>query len=243
MKIICSVLVSALLLSPSMVQAEPWSWLDKPDKQEWSEITINGYERQVVFSIPDKAKWGSTVIRVPVLERGHKDQVVDVPVSATAKFSHRVIGFDWERRWGGFFKKDVTDYSLRVIVITGESEANLLEQDLAERMERIRQSYKKIYDESPGVSEGEKFFFESYLIEPYESSQGYEWTRENNPTIVKESIDYRLPISENRELLFWFYYRMEVKGPKKSPEWLERRKALSRKILDTVRIIPDPYTE
>ncbi len=223
-------------------QAEPWSWLDNPEKQKWSEITINGYERQIVFSIPEKAYRGASVIRVPALEKGLNDQVINVPASALNKVSHRVIGFDWERRWGGFFKKDVTDYSLSVHV-RHVDDAQLLNLSVAERIERIRDQYKQFYAEHDSVPAAKEYFFEQFKVEPYVSSQGFEWVWENKPNIVKESINFLLPISDDRELLFWFYYRMEVKGPKKSPEWLERRKALSRKILDTVRIIPDPYKD
>ncbi len=234
--------VFCMLLIPDIATADPWSWLDKPEKQEWSQVEINGYDRRIVFAIPDRAKSGARVIRVPKLEQNQKNQIIDVALSSLNKESNLIIGFDWERRWGGFFKRDVTDYSLRVYVTLTDESYKLLDKSVHQRMEAVREYFMARFS-TPVTIGNRDFFFEKFKIEPYHSSQPYVWTKENAPTVVKEHEDFRLPISDNRELIFSFYYRMEVKGPKKSQEWLERRKALSRKILDTVRIIPDPYTE
>ena len=75
---------------------------------------------------------------------------------------------------------------------------------------------------------------ERLIVEDYQSKQGYIWVVENKPTVKSFHEQFKLPISDHRQLVVWFWYNEDwVEG---HPGWLERRKALSRRILDSVRL-------
>ena len=232
-----------LALMPAPLRADPWSWLDDPERQYWSQITFHGYGPEIRFSIPDNAKRSGThPVRVPRLEKGQRDQEFTVPPDYFDHVGKMVIGFDWERYWGGFFKKSLVDYSLRVRVNYIGQDAHLLAMDTQGRIDRVYQHFEGLY--APIKNQRAKdFFFNRFHIEPYQSQQGYVWTVENSPTVVQQQEYFRLPITDQHEMVFWFYYRWEDGGGRGDPAWLERRKALSRQILDSVRISPDPYAD
>jgi hypothetical protein len=71
-------------------------------------------------------------------------------------------------------------------------------------------------------------------IVEYESNQGIHWLLENLPTVMQHHEVFSVPISDEHELIVWFWYNED--WVKDHPEWYERRKALSRRILDSVRL-------
>ena len=235
-------LLGLILLAPPLA-ADPWSWLDKPERQYWSQITFRGYGPVISFAIPDNAKrWGAHTIRGPRLEKGQRDQDITVPPEYLYHIGRPVIGFDWEYYWGGFLKESLVDYTFRVRVHHVGIGANLLGMDAQARMDRVYRYFEKLYGPDKN-DRATRFFFDRFHIEPYQSQQGYLWTVENKPSVVQQQEYFRLPITDEHEMIFWFYYRWEVAGGRGDPAWLERRKALSRQILDTVRISPDPYAD
>jgi hypothetical protein len=218
--------------------AGPWSWLDKPEEQRWGQVTINGYGRTIEFSVPDKAgKGGNHLIRMPALKKGDRDQIINVSSEFEKNPGKRVAAFEWERYWGGFFKKDVADFTFNVFISYLGEDTNLLNLNVEGRIKRVEDYFHGRFSSE----RNHDWFFERFRIEPYESAQNYVWTLENSPTVVKEQDFFRLPLTQDHELVFWFYYRWEVQGGKGDPAWLERRRELSRKILDTVRITPNPF--
>jgi hypothetical protein len=225
-------------LFASSIMAGPWSWLDDTEQQYWSNITISGYGRMIEFSIPDRAKKrGSHVIRMPALNKGEKDQHIEVSPDYLLHPGNRIAAYVWERYWGGFFKEDVTDYTFDVYVGYVGEDVDLLDLNVDDRIQRIKDYYHGRFNSE----RNHDWFFDRFRIDPYKSAQSYFWTQENSPTVLKEHETFRLPISQHHELLFTFYYRQELQGGKGDPAWLERRRHLSRKILDTVRITPNPF--
>jgi len=226
------------------LKADEWSWLDQPDKRIWSQIELNGYGWNLSFAIPDKKGfWPEQTIRYPRHKKRREVQIIDIPLEQFYSPGQSAIKFDWERRWGGFGKETWTDFFLDVRVLYKGKEYRLLNQTLEQRMQRVVDYYSSYYSDDSDSIERKTAFFEDFVIQPYESSQSYVWTLENDPDGWKIQETYRLPVSQDHEVSFWFYYRWEMGGGKDDPEWLARRKELSRKILDTVKITPDPYIE
>ena len=245
MKRVAAVLVATQLTSCAAMTADPWSWMDNPSEQSWDKVTIIGYGREIQFRIPDRLHRGGThVIRGPQLQDGARDQVIEIPPEAQFAPALEIVQFNWERYWGGFVYSDKTYYKFRVYVNYYDDKPKLLKRDVNSRIDRIQDEFDRSQGgpyESNVQAKLAEFFYDRIYLEPYQSAQPYVWTLENQPLLLREHEYFRLPISDNHELIFWFWYHWVDEGGKTDPDWLEQRRALSRKILDTVTISPDPW--
>lgn len=244
MKTRLPMLLGLLVTSCAVLQSTPWDWLDDPEQQAWRGIEIEGYERTIGFSVPDKAgKGGQHVIRWPEPEDGLAEQAIGVGHDPENRAWHQLIKFSWEWFWGGPLKEDEIFYTLTVAVQHRDQLDGLLDLTIGERIQKEIDFQNAMYDEVEKHGQpllGREWFFERYEIEPFRSKQNYQWFKENIPQLVKEHERFVLPISDRHELVFWFWYHWQEDGGKTDPAWLERRKRLSRQILDTVEITPDP---
>lgn len=232
-------LLGALLfLAGCKTIQQPWAWVDEPENQVWMPVTIELLGRTVTFSVPDSdSRMGTNTITALGEGVEEREGRIWVPNSSASAPVSGLAGFFWERYWGGYFRPDVDNYYLVVRVWHHDRAPSLFDLTPAQRKERLVQDHNDGFDDSE-YGQWSKSVFN---VELHESSQGYIWTNESSPARVKYSEEFKIPITVRHELEFDFYYRMDDdEGKSNTKDWYERRKALSRKILDTVRITPEP---
>lgn len=232
-----ALLISFAFIGCKSIQ-EPWAWMDEPNDQTWIDMQIEVFGRTVYFSVPDSSNGvGTSAIRTMRFEESRTDNHITVPIEYWSARATRITGFDWERYWGGYFSEDQRNYALSLSVEFAGDDVELLDETIVERQERRKQDYLSLFkDSDPEYAQWKRDMFK---IGRYKSSQGYVWTVENWPPRVLSFETFVIPISDRHEITFDFYYRMENGEPQNSEAWYERRKAISRKILDTVRIEPE----
>ena len=138
------------------------------------------------------------------------------------------IKFPYEWQWGGPIHKDNGLY-LFELGFKYKKGSKLLTKSYENRIRRVKNRYKN-FEEGPWRDR----VLDRSIATGYQSRQGYQWVLENLPTVMQYHEVFSLPISDERELIVWFWYNED--WVKDHPEWYERRKALSRRILDTVRL-------
>jgi len=153
---------------------------------------------------------------------------------------HRIIYFEWEWYWGGFYRRGEEDFSLDVWIDRSDDISNFLDLSVEERIESRILFHQARYED--GLPDRQReFFFEQYWIEPFSSDTGLIWTVENQPQTTSDSQTYRIPVSNSHELKFMFFVRKNRQSGPADPEWMELRWEVARKIMDTVQIEPKPY--
>jgi hypothetical protein len=105
----------------------------------------------------------------------------------------------------------------------------LFAENVQERIRTVKKHYED-FDEG----QWRDYVLENLFAEEYQSRQGYQWVVQNLPTVMRYHEVFKLPVSEEHQLVVWFWYNEN--WVKDHPDWFERRKALSRRILDTVRL-------
>jgi len=243
MRIFIAMLLPLCLGACAAVTENPWAWLDDPEQQQWKTVIVNGHGREIRFSVPDRLEPGGEHIRPwPVQDGNQRDFVIDLPLESLTVRTQAVVEFVWEWYWGGFYKEGNFDFSLEIWISRNQGNVELFELSAERRLQSRIEYYQGTYS-GPEHTRMRAYFFDHYWVIPFSTSQSLTWIVENQPQITADHQFFRLPISDHHELVFSFFVRKERFGGAEDPEWMERRWQLARKIVDTVRIIPNPYQD
>jgi hypothetical protein len=217
----------------------PWDWLDDPSQQAWKEVVINGFGREIRFSVPDRLKKGGQhLISWPRWEKGQDAMFINLDYESLTEPFLRPLAISWDWYWGGFYKDEITDFNLSVEIKYFEKEQNLLDLTLNERVERQWQGYKNFYKDSPVFKE---FFFEYYWVKTYVNQHSIEFIVENQPQTLADNRDYLVPISDHHQLEFSFFVRDKRWAKMEDTSWNKSRWDIVDKIMETVQITPSPH--
>jgi len=214
MKMIVAIFFIFCISSCTVVDSSNFEYLDDDDL-ELRPLLVIGVERDIKISLPK-----SLAIELP-------ETLFLKPESLELPYL-KVLGFPYEWLWGGPINKDEGLYLFDLAIDYKES-GNLLSLDVDTRIQNIRGFYEE-FDEG----HWRDYVLNKLVVEKYQSENGYEWVMDNHPTVMRFHEYFTLPISDERELVVWFWYNED--WVKDHPEWFERRKALSRRILDSVKI-------
>jgi hypothetical protein len=178
-------------------------------------MQIVGVDKDIEISLPR-----SLAIQIP--------KTLEIQPESLTLTYQKALDFPYEWLWGGPIHKDKGLY-LFELGFTYKPGKKLLSEDVQSRIQRF-ENYYKDWDEGSWKS----YVLKHLNVEEYQSQQGYLWVMKNLPTVKPHHEVFYLPISEDRELIVLFWYNED--WAKDNPEWYERRKALSRRILDTVKL-------
>jgi len=203
------VLGSCMVVDPSHFR-----YLDE-DSLEFNPVLIKGAERDVEISLPKSL---ATQI----------SNTLSVDLRSQERPYTKVLDFPYEWLWGGPINKDV---GLYLFELGFEQRVGQSLQSIS--ADELIQVHRKRYED---FDEGtwREIVLERLKIVEYQSNNGNQWLLENMPTVKPYHEVFSIPVSEERELVVWFWYNED--WAKDNPEWYERRKALSRRILDTVKL-------
>jgi len=208
------IIFSLVLGGCTVVDSSNFRYLDE-DNLELRPLQIIGAEQDVEISLPR-----SLSTEVP-------DSLVMKPESLEQPYA-KLLDFPYEWLWGGPAHKDEGLYLIEM-AFHYQKKGEFLSGDVDTRVIAIRKRYE-------GFDEGRwrDYVLETLVVKAYQSKQGYWWVVENKPTVKRHHEQFTLPIAEDRQLIVWFWYNED--WVKDHPEWFEKRKALSRRILDTVKL-------
>lgn len=203
-----------MLTNCAVVDLSDFRYLND-DNLDFHRLLIIGAEQDVEISLP-----GSLAVEMPDTVFV-KHQGLELPYV-------KVLDIPYEWLWGGPIHKDKGLYVLE-LGFTNDTNRKLLSESVEDRI----QSFKAHYE---GFEEGpwRAYVLENFVAKGYRSSQGGQWVMKNLPTVMPYHEIFHLPISDQRQLIVWFWYNED--WVKDHPEWYERRKALSRRILDSVKL-------
>ncbi|MEE4217034.1 MAG: hypothetical protein V2I48_05445 [Xanthomonadales bacterium] len=225
----------------SVMKATPWDWLDHPAQQRWVEITVDGYDREICFSVPDRLKGGGQHTQSrPSLTNDETSQTINIPFEALHELTEIAL-FNWDSWWGGFLKESGVDFWMVVRVKYYPDEADLTKLSVEQRKNK-RLAYWSEFYSNPLIksNHGREYFFNNYQVEAHRSENSLVWVSENHPTVQSEYITYMVPISKKHEVHFGFFVNEKRYNWQDDPEWNQRRWDMVHKILDTVSISPMP---
>lgn len=137
------------------------------------------------------------------------------------------IPFEWQ--WSGSNDPDDRLY-LFELAFSFTAGRRLLSESVAARVEQEKNPYAG-FEADPWHD----YVLKKTQVSAYQSAQGYQWVMKKLPLAEREHESFSLPISDQHQLLVWFWYNTEWLDA--HPGWFERRQALSRRILDSVRLI------
>ena len=245
MKNYLGVLLLLGLTSCAAMTADPWGWLDDPQQQYWSEVTINGHGREIHFAIPDRLKSGGQHVLIwPEIDKKKREIVVNMDFDALNQPVTRLADITWDQYWGGFYKKGNHDFSLNVWFKYRSEESNLLDLSMSQRVQRQLDLWKERQSGTdPHSAEQRERFFSKYWVKPFRNDRELNWVVENQPQITADHEIYRIPISDHHELEFSFFVREQRWEFKDDPEWRQSRWDLVKKIMNTVSIEPSPFPD
>jgi hypothetical protein len=204
-----SILGSCMVVDPSHFR-----YLDE-DSLEFNRVLITGAERDVEISLPRS------------LAMEFSEALIVDPESLQRSYTS-VLKFPYEWLWGGPIHKDRGLY-LFELGFKYDGERNLLSESVSSRIQTMITYYEEFEEGS-----WRDYVLDNLVVEEYSSQQGYRWVMKNLPTVMRFHEVFHLPISDEHQLVVWFWYNED--WVKDNPEWYERRKALSRRILDTVKL-------
>lgn len=211
--IICACLFLALN-NCVVVDSSDFEYLDD-ENLELHPVQILGAERDVEISLPK-----SLAIELP-------NSLFMKPEALILPYS-KALDFPYEWLWGGPTRKDKGLY-LFELGFERRLNRSLLNETIDSRIQLHRHRYEA-FDEGTWRD----IVLDRLSIVEYQSSQQYIWLLENMPTVLPHHEVFSIPVSDERELVVWFWYNEDWVTD--HPEWFERRKALSRRILDTVQL-------
>ena len=204
------VLAGCMVVDPSH-----FKYLDNEDL-EFQPLLIIGAEQDVEISLPT-----SLATTLP-------DTLFVKPDSLELAYI-KVLGFPYEWHWGGPIHEDKQLYFFELGFHRRVDQA-LMDLDFEERTRLHRQRYESFEN-----GKWRDIVLERLSIVEHRSSQGYTWLLENMPSVIPHHEVFSLPTSNEWELVIRFWYNED--WVKDHPEWFERRKLLSRRILDTVKLL------
>jgi len=208
------VFLIGLLCSCAVVDSSSFKYLDDDDL-ELHPLLIIGADQDVEISLPK-----SLAAKIP-------DTLFIKPEGLELKYAY-TLKFPYEWLWGGPIHKDKGLY-LFELGFAYEKGRNLLSEDVESRIQSVKSHYENFEE-----GRWRDIVLKRSIAEGFQSRQGYQWVMENLPTVIQHHEVYSLPISDEHEFVVWFWYNED--WAKDHPEWYERRKALSRRILDTVKL-------
>ena len=203
-----------------VVDSSDFRYLDD-ENLELNPMLITGPGRVIEISLPK-----SLATKLP-------DSVFMKPEGLELTYT-KAMDFPYEWSWGGPIHKDEGLY-LFELGFTYDKDRKLLFEDSESRIQYVKNHYEEFEEGS-----WRDYVLNKLSVEEYRSQQGYQWVVYNLPTVMQYHEVFQLPISNERQLVVWFWYNEDWVAD--HPEWFERRKALSRRILDTVKI-SDPNGE
>ena len=212
MKKIFLLFLLVLCSSCAVVDSSDFKYLDD-ENLELKPLHIFGAEQEVQISLPKSLSY-----RMP-------DSLFMKPEGLELVYT-RALQFAYEWLWGGPAHEDRGLYIFE-LSFAKHAGRKLLSETPEERIRVVKRIYEDMDD-----GKWRDYVLKKMIVEKYESKQGYEWVMDNHPTVMKYHEYFRIPISDERELAVWFWYNED--WVKDHPEWYERRKALSRRILDSV---------
>ena len=212
MKNMLVLILLVLCSSCAVVDSSDFKYLDD-ENLELKPLRIIGAEQDVEISLPKSLSY-----QLP-------DTLFVKPEGLELVYTRALI-FPYEWLWGGPAHKDEGLYLFEMSFSLHEGR-KLLSETPEERIRVVKRIYEDMDD-----GKWRDYVLKKMIVEKYESKQGYEWVMDNHPTVMKYHEYFRIPISDERELAVWFWYNED--WVKDHPEWYERRKALSRRILDSV---------
>lgn len=214
MKYTISILVGLILSSCAVVDSSDFQYLDN-ENLELHPLLIIGAERTVHISLPKSL---STKI---------EDKLVIDPERLQLAYT-KVLDFPYEWLWGGPAHKNKGLYLFELGFERRVGNV-LLSESLSNRIQIHRDKYEA-FDQGTW----RELVLERLRISEYQSENNDTWLLENMPTVTPYHEVFSIPVSDERELVVWFWYNED--WAKDHPDWFERRKALSRRILDTVKL-------
>jgi hypothetical protein len=185
------------------------------DNLEIHPRTIRGAEQKVEISLPK-----SMATEIPN-ELTVKPEELDLPY-------FKVLNFPYEWLWGGPAHKDRGLY-LFTMAFSRQNVEDFRSNAVDNRVRAIERYYENFEE-----GRWRDYVLDNLVVDTYRSKQGYWWVMENKPTVMQHHEKFTLPISDEHQLVVWFWYNED--WVKDNPEWYERRKALSRRILDSVKL-------
>jgi hypothetical protein len=208
------ILISLMLSSCAVVDSSDFKYLDD-EHLDLRPLLIIGAERTVEIALPKSL---STKIDETLFIQHER---LELPYI-------KVLDFPYEWLWGGPAHKDKGLYLFELGFERRIGRA-LLSQDTSGRIQIHRERYEN-FDEGTWRD----LVLERLRVVAYQSNNHNKWLLENMPTVTPYHEYFSIPVSDERELVIWFWYNED--WAKDHPEWFERRKALSRRILDTVKL-------
>jgi hypothetical protein len=197
-----------------VVDSSHFKYLDD-ETLELRPLQITGVEREIEIGLPR-----SLANELP-------DKILVKPSSLNLPYT-KILDFPYEWLWGGPAHKDEGLY-LFELAFYFDPDGRFFSGGTAGRAKAVENRYKNFEEGT-----WRDYVLEKLLVEEYRSTQGYRWIVENKPTVKQFHEQFTLPVSDKRLLIVWFWYNED--WVKDHPEWYERRKALSRRILDSVRL-------
>jgi len=214
MKTMALLCFSGLLAGCAVFDSADFKYLDN-ENQEMHTVLVTGAEQVVEISLPK-----SRTVRLP-------DTLFMKPSGLQLGYV-AAFSFPYEQLWSGPLRKNKMLYWFSMEFMSSEGR-HMLSEDVGTRMRVVTEFYEEF-----DASVWRDVVLERLVVEKYDSAQGYEWVMENAPTTRRHREHFTLPISDERELAIAFWYNDD--WAKDHTEWYERRKALSRRILDSVKL-------
>lgn len=212
MKNMLVLILLVLCSSCAVVDSSDFKYLDD-ENLELKPLLIIGAEQDVEISLPKSLSY-----QLP-------DSLFIKPEGLELVYT-RAIEIQYEWLWGGPAHEDKGLYVFE-LSFSKHAGRKLISETSEEKIRAVRRIY-----EDMDAGKWRDYVLKKMIVDNYESRQGFEWIMDNQPTVKKYHENFRLPISDERELIVWFWYNED--WVKDHPEWYERRKALSRRILDSV---------
>jgi hypothetical protein len=208
------ILISLMLGSCAVVDSSDFKYLDD-EHLDLHPLLIIGAERTVEISLPKSLS--TKIDDTLFIDR----EMLDLPYT-------KVLDFPYEWLWGGPAHKNKGLY-LFELGFERRIGSALLSESLSNRIQIHTDKYEA-FDEGTW----RELVLERLNINEYQSDNDNTWLLENMPTVTPYHEVFSTPVSDERELVIWFWCNED--WVKDHPEWFKRRKALSRRILDTVKL-------
>ena len=236
-------MATVMISACSTLTEDPWQWLEEPQEQTWNQVNIHAVGRDIQFSVPDRTNnggnhthyWPENGLSGTGFRKSLSLEQVNEPFTMLGTFT-------WDTWWRGFYKKGGEDFYLSVGIFRLESDGNLLDLSTDQRIERIREHWISRFSEPAGLKNPlTDNFVEKFQAELFETDSGLVFVSHNAPRVSNEHQRFVIPLSDHALLDFNFYVNDLRYDQKEDPQWNRSRWEMVEKIMNTVRITPDPF--
>jgi hypothetical protein len=227
----------------SYVSKDPWGWLEEPTDQIWRKVRISAIGRDIEFLVPDlKDGLGNHMAVWPEDGVSQTGFAFTFPIERLKEPFTMLANFTWDTWWGGFYKKGGEDFYMSVGLFYLEREEDLLNLELEQRVKWTSDYWlAKISGPSGDSKQYEKYFIEHLRVKPFVNDTGLRFVEHNAPRISGQYRHFTVPFSNHHYVEFSFYVNDLRYGQKEDPQWNQSRWEMVEKIMNTVRITPDPF--